>query len=116
MFYLIVLPEMLWVQRFTKRQFLGMPQPEVFRQRDTGIECLDTEVDITVDVSQIRELYPQLFVHWCEVDDGVGVDAVLVQRPARLVQPDVPRRPPDGVVGPVHRDVCNKIINMLNWK
>ena len=37
-------------------------------------------------------------MHGGEVDDGVSVDVVLVQGPARLVQPLVLARPPDGVV------------------
>ena len=41
---------------------------------------------------------PECFVHWGEVDDGVRVDVVLVQRPAGLVQPLVLTGPPDGVV------------------
>ena len=43
-------------------------------------------------------LLPECFVHWCEVDHGVGVDIVLVQRPPGLVQPLVLAGPPDGVV------------------
>ena len=41
---------------------------------------------------------PECLVHGGEVDDGVSVDVVLVQGPARLVQPLVLARPPDGVV------------------
>ena len=50
--------------------------------------------DRTMEVS----LSPQCFVHWGEVDHGVCVDVVLVQRPAGLVQPLVLTGPPDGVV------------------
>ena len=57
---------------------------------------------------------PESLVHWGEVDDGVCIDVVLVQRVAGLVQPLVPVGPPDGVVRPVHRDVChNNISNNL---
>ena len=48
---------------------------------------------------------PECFVHWCEVDDGVRVDVVLVQCPPGLVQPLVLTGPPDGVVRPVHGNV-----------
>ena len=48
---------------------------------------------------------PEGLVHRGEVDDGVRVHVVLVQRPPGLVQPLVLTRPPDGVIRPVHRDV-----------
>ena len=77
-------------------------------QLPNGAEGPDGEVNIRVDVSEVGQLDPQRLVHWCEVDDGVGRDVVLVQRPARLVKPRVLLGPPHGMVGPVHCNVCKR--------
>ena len=55
-------------------------------------------------------------MHWREVDEGVGRDAVPVQRPPRLVQPDILLRPPHRVVRPVHGNVCKKRENNVKTK
>ena len=78
---------------------------ELRADRDDRVKSLCGEVHVAVDVSQVGQLDPQRLVHWREVDEGVGRDAVPVQGPPRLVQPDVLLRPPHRVVRPVHGNV-----------
>ena len=81
---------------------------QIFAECDTGVECPDGEVHLAVDAPEIGKLDPECLVHGREFNVGIGRDIVLVQGPAGLVQPDVALRPPHGMVGPVHGNVCKR--------
>ena len=75
-----------------------MSQTQVSAHSNTGIEGFDTEVNCTVDISQVGQLYSQRFVHWSKMNDGVRIDVVLIKSPSGLVQPFILTWPPDSVV------------------
>ena len=89
---------MLRVEGLAKRQLLGVPDTQVLAEHDAGIERPHRKVHVAVDEPQVGQLDAECLVHWGEVDEGVGCDVVLVQRPPRLVQPDILLRPPHCVV------------------
>lgn len=102
-----VLLQMDGVQWLAERQLLRMANVQVLAQIDDCIECFDREVDATVQMAQIGQLDAQRLVHGREVEQGVGVDAALVERRAGARQPFVLLRPPQGVVGPILGILCN---------
>ena len=99
---------MLRVEGLAKRQLLGVPDSQVLAEHDAGVECPHREIHVAVDEPQVGQLDAECLVHRGEVDEGVGRDVVLVQRPPRLVQPDVLLGPPHRVVRPVHGNVWKK--------
>ena len=40
---------------------------EFLAENDNGVESLDGKVNATFDVAHVRQLYPEGFVHRCEV-------------------------------------------------
>ena len=55
---LIVLSEVLWVQRFTQGEFLWVSEPQVSGHAHTRVEGLHAEVHRAVDISQVWQLDP----------------------------------------------------------
>lgn len=51
----------------------------MFTKLYNSTKCVDREVDLAVNVSQVRQLNPQRLVHRCEVQRGICMDSVLVQ-------------------------------------
>ena len=57
-YYLIILSQVLGIQRFAEWKFLRMSEGQIFAHSNAGIECLDTKVHSAVNISQVRELDP----------------------------------------------------------
>ena len=55
-----------------------MPDFKLAAHVEDGAEGFDGEIHTAVDVPQIGQLNPQRLVHWCEVDESVGIDVVLI--------------------------------------
>ena len=60
-----------------------------------------------VEVLEVWELDSDGAVHGREAELSVSLHPVLVQGGTRAQQPQAARRPPQPVVGPVYRQVCN---------
>jgi hypothetical protein len=86
---------------------------ELSAQGSDGVESFNREVDSGVQISQIRKLYSELFLHRSEMENRICVDAALIQGGPCPQEPLVLYRPPQGVLGPVHCDFCNKIVETL---
>lgn len=71
-----------------------------------GLEDAVREVDLDLHVLHVGQLQAQQLVLRREKQPGVGLDAVLVQRPVGLQQPRLLLLPPQRVVGPVLLHVC----------
>jgi hypothetical protein len=71
---------------------------ELAAQIEHRTEGAEGKVDAAVDVSQVRQLDAECFVHWCKVDESVSGDVVLIQGPSRIVEPNVLLGPPHGMI------------------
>ena len=80
---------------------------ELLAEADDDREDVRREADAHVEQLQVGQLHAQHLVHRGEDEPGVRLHAVLVEGAARARQPEGARRPPQRVVRPVHRDVCN---------
>ena len=79
----------------------AVPLTESFADVRHGLEDAVREVDLDLHVLHVGQLEAQELVLWREEQPGVGLDAVLVQRPVGFQQPCLLLLPPQGMVWPV---------------
>lgn len=108
--FAVVVAQVVVLERLGERELLRVPDAELLAQRHHGVERLDAKVHATVDEAQVGQLHPQRLVHGREVEHGVGLHAVLVERRPSPRQPAVARRPPERVIRPIQRDICQSSI------
>lgn len=71
---------------------------KTFTKLYNGAKGVYREVNLAVNVSEVRELDSDWFVHGSEVESGVCMDSVLVQCVLRSRQPFVACGPPECVI------------------
>jgi len=103
-----VVLEVVRLERLAEGHLLRVADAELLADLADGGERVDGEVDAGVQVAQIGQLDAKCLLHGGEVQDGVRLHAALVQRVPRAGQPFVLLGPPQGVIGPVDRDIWNK--------
>lgn len=86
--------QVVGLEWFAQRQLLGMSDAQVFAELDDGGEGFDGEVNFGVEISEVRKLHSQTFVHRREVKEGVGRYCALVKGLASVKQPFVFHWPP----------------------
>jgi len=82
------------------------PLTESFADVGHGLEDAVREVDLDLHVLHVGQLEAQQLVLRREEQPGVGLDAVLVQRPVGLQQPRLLLLPPQSMVGPILLHIC----------
>lgn len=65
---------------------------------NNGAERVNREVDLAVNVSEVRKLDSDGFVHRSEVEGSIGVDAILIQCVLGSGQPFIASWPPQSMV------------------
>lgn len=103
----VVVAQVVRLERLGERELLRVTDAELLAQGDDRVERFHAEVHAAVEEAQVGQLDAQRLVHGREVEQRVRLDAALVERRARPREPAVARRPPQGMVRPVERYICN---------
>lgn len=81
---------------------------QLFAYLYDGVECFDRKVHAHVHVPEVGQLNACSFVHSGELQFGVSLDPVLIQRRPGPGEPWIPVRPPQSMIRPIHGDICER--------
>lgn len=81
---------------------------EGFADVRNSLEDPVREVDFDLDVLHVGQLQAQQFVLRGELELGICLDPVFIQRPVSFKEPSFLLFPPQSVIRPVLLDICNK--------
>lgn len=81
---------------------------EGFADVRNSLEDPVREVDFDLDVLHVGQLQAQQLVLRGELELGIRLDPVFIQRPVSFKEPSFLLFPPQSVIRPVLLDICNK--------
>lgn len=81
---------------------------EGFADVRNSLEDPVREVDLDLDVFHVGQLQAQQLVLRGELELGIRLDPVFIQRPVGFKEPSFLLFPPQSVIWPVLLDICNK--------
>ena len=79
-----------------------------FAEVDDSIEGFDGEVHLEVHFPEVGQLHLEHLVHGGELELRGSGHPALVKRGAGVGEPDIFPGPPQGMVGPVRRNICQR--------